>query len=145
LEEAVRRLTLALVLGLGCAHAAPGRSADLSANTPAQGRDLALEARLLYRVAACRGDAEVPKAWQAVVAQHCALLAPLVEGYQRDWLAVAAPFLAQLRPRDLPPFVVYPFGGGDLLSALATFPDANEYTTVSLEAAGDLRGLSRLG
>jgi hypothetical protein len=40
--------------------------------------------------------------------------------------------------------VVYPFGGGDLSTALATFPDAIEITTLSLEAAGDPRTLERL-
>jgi hypothetical protein len=34
---------------------------------------------------------------------------------------------------------VYPFGGGDLASALATFPEALEITTISLEPAGDVR------
>jgi hypothetical protein len=40
--------------------------------------------------------------------------------------------------------VVYPFGGGDLTSALATFPDADEITTISLEPAGDVRPIDRL-
>jgi hypothetical protein len=40
--------------------------------------------------------------------------------------------------------VVYPFGGGDLLSALVAFPDATEITTISLELAGDPRRLRTL-
>jgi hypothetical protein len=40
--------------------------------------------------------------------------------------------------------VVYPFGGGDLLSALVAFPDATEITTISLEQAGDPRRLRKL-
>jgi hypothetical protein len=32
---------------------------------------------------------------------------------------------------------VYPFGGGDLLSALVTYPAASEITTISLERSGD--------
>jgi hypothetical protein len=35
--------------------------------------------------------------------------------------------------------VIYPFGGGDLSTALVAFPDATEITTISLEAAGDVR------
>ena len=39
----------------------------------------------------------------------------------------------------MPKTVVYPFGGGDLISALVAFPDATEITTISLELAGDPR------
>lgn len=35
--------------------------------------------------------------------------------------------------------MVYPFGGGDLISSLAAFPEADETTTISLELAGDPR------
>jgi hypothetical protein len=47
------------------------------------------------------------------------------------------------RSLSSPPFV-YPFGGGDLVSALATFPDATEITTISLEPAGDVRPIDGL-
>jgi hypothetical protein len=47
-------------------------------------------------------------------------------------------------PKDVPKTVVYPFGGGDLLSALVAFPDATEITTISLELAGDPRRLRTL-
>ena len=40
--------------------------------------------------------------------------------------------------------MVYPFGGGDLMSALVTFPDAKEITTISLEHAGDPTRLGKL-
>src|SRR5205085_1911637 len=49
-----------------------------------------------------------------------------------------------VRPKGVPGVVVYPFGGGDLVSALATFPDATEITTISLEPAGDIRPVDRL-
>jgi hypothetical protein len=39
---------------------------------------------------------------------------------------------------------VYPFGGGDLISALTTYPEATEYTTMSLEHAGDPRRLTKI-
>jgi hypothetical protein len=47
-------------------------------------------------------------------------------------------------PAKLPTTVVYPFGGGDLLGALVTFPDARDVTTISLEHAGDPTRLATL-
>ncbi|MBA3538089.1 MAG: hypothetical protein H0T79_00530, partial [Deltaproteobacteria bacterium] len=47
-------------------------------------------------------------------------------------------------PKDVPATVVYPFGGGDLISALVAFPTATEITTISLEQAGDPRRLRTL-
>ena len=44
----------------------------------------------------------------------------------------------------MPKTVVYPFGGGDLISALVAFPEATEITTISLELAGDPRRLRTL-
>jgi hypothetical protein len=41
--------------------------------------------------------------------------------------------------------VVYPFGGGDLATMLAVYPDATEYTTLSLEGMGDPRPILALG
>lgn len=103
------------------------------------------EARAAFRVAACAGDdAWIPPGIdRALVDHHCALLRPAYDEYRREWLAVAGPFLGKLRPTGLPTTVVYPFGGGDLVTALATFPDATEITTISLEIAGDLRGVGR--
>ncbi len=69
---------------------------------------------------------------------------PRLAAYERDYLSKARPFLAARRPAHLPPAVVYPFGGGDLLTALTTYPDALEYTTLSLEHAGDPRRLEGL-
>jgi hypothetical protein len=66
-------------------------------------------------------------------------MADVYASYQKAWADPAQAFIAQLRPKDLPRAVVYPFGGGDLSSALAVFPDATELTTISLEAAGDVR------
>src|SRR6202042_2908543 len=66
------------------------------------------------------------------------------DDYKKSWVQVAEPFLATLRPKDLPGAVVYPFGGGDMVTALATFPDATEITTISLEPAGDIRPMDKL-
>lgn len=64
--------------------------------------------------------------------------------YRRAWVDKAKAFIAALRPADLPPIAVYPFGGGDLGSALTVFPDAIEITTLSLESAGDIRTIRGL-
>jgi hypothetical protein len=53
--------------------------------------------------------------------------------------------MSTVRPADAPTVVVYPFGGGDLSSALAVFPDATEITTLSLEPAGDVRTIDTIG
>ena len=94
---------------------------------------------------ACAGaDALVPaNIDRKLVDAHCEKLLPAFAEYKREWLDVAGPFLAKLRPSGLPRTVVYPFGGGDLVSALATYPDATEITTISLEIAGDVRGIDR--
>ena len=62
----------------------------------------------------------------------------------KRWLSQARPFLDQVVPPELPTRVVYPFGGGDLLTALVTFPNASEITTLSLEPAGDPRAIDFL-
>jgi hypothetical protein len=80
----------------------------------------------------------------AVVDDYCKWLIPRLAEWERDYLSKARPFLAARRPASLPSAVVYPFGGGDLLSALTTYPDALEYTTLSLEHAGDPQRLAGL-
>ena len=107
---------------------------------PLDGRDFLAEAQVLFRVAACGNSGEIPARFDAaVVAHHCDELARAYAEYRKTWVDVAMPFLAALRPKDLPRVVVYPFGGGDLVTALATFPDMAEITTISLEPAGDVR------
>src|SRR3954467_9930143 len=64
--------------------------------------------------------------------------------YTEKYVTPARAFCAPLRPASLPTTVVYPFGGGDLGSALVTFPDAREITTISLEHAGDPTRLAKL-
>lgn len=122
---------------------APGAEAP-SPQAPA-GADFVAEARLLTRLAACVGDGVLPSAWPALgVRAHCDSLQVLVERYRRRWIAPTQSYLSKLVPGDLPKRVVYPFGGGDLFTALHAFPSAEEYTTISLEDAGDIRGLARL-
>jgi hypothetical protein len=100
------------------------------------------DVQVLFRVAACAGDAPVPARFDArEVAAHCHALDRAVKDFRRHWLRRAGPFFAKLVPAGLPDVVVYPFGGGDLLAALLVFPEAREYTTLSLERAGDVRAL----
>ena len=114
---------------LGAAHA-----------EPAAGTDFGAEARVLFRVAACGGEDAIPARFSArSIAAHCKEMAQIYASYRKAWVDEAQGFIARLRPRDLPRVAVYPFGGGDLSSALAVYPDATELTTISLEAAGDVR------
>jgi hypothetical protein len=100
------------------------------------------EAQALFSIVICGGGpAWPPELDQAALKSHCATIDGLVQTYKTGWLAKAAPFLAGLRPPDLPRTVVYPFGGGDLLGALATFPVGDEYTLMSIEASADPRAL----
>ena len=105
-----------------------------------QGKDFAAEVKLLFRVAACSGDAPLPASIDAgIVKAHCDSLLPKIAAYRKKYVEVARPFLVALAPTDLPKVVVYPFGGGDLVTAFTAFPDAQELTTISLELTGDPR------
>lgn len=97
-----------------------------------------------FRVAACGNDGPLPpNVDPAAVEKHCAALKANYAEYKTEWLDVAGPFIAKIRPAGIPTTVVYPFGGGDLVSALATYPDGTEFTTISLEIAGDIRNVSK--
>ncbi|MEZ4404069.1 MAG: hypothetical protein R3B06_28870 [Kofleriaceae bacterium] len=101
-------------------------------------RDFTAEVQAMYRVVACGGQAALPAGVDAkLVDKHCQTLTPWYAELHGHYVDPATPFLAGLRPAGLPTTVVYPFGGGDLLSALITYPDATEITTISLEHAGD--------
>jgi hypothetical protein len=108
------------------------------------GKDFADEVKLLYRVVACGSDGALPDGLPdgldaRVVKAHCDDILPKIAAYKRRYVGVAKPFLGALLPAALPDKVVYPFGGGDLVTALTTYPDAHEITTVSLELTGDPR------
>jgi hypothetical protein len=134
----------------GAATSEGGAVAAADAGGPAPEEPLAgtpytKEIQAAFRVAACAGDDSFIPAGidKKMVDNHCATLKSGYEEYKREWIDVAGPFLAKLRPANLPKQVVYPFGGGDLVTALATFPDATELTTISLEIAGDIRGITK--
>jgi len=92
------------------------------------------EIRTLYRIAACGGDDAIADKYSTrTVVAHCKEMDAVYKSYKKEWSDQAEAFIGDLRPRDIPKTVVYPFGGGDLTSALTVFPDASEITTISLE------------
>ncbi len=114
-------------------------------DTGAGGEDFGAEAKLLYRVVACSGNAPLPANLDPkIIDRHCQPLRARMNRYRRVYLARAQPFLAALRPSGLPDTVVYPFGGGDLLAALTTYPDARRINTLSLELSGDPRRITSI-
>jgi hypothetical protein len=107
--------------------------------------DFLADAKLFYRVVACGGTDPLPAGIDGpTVETHCAEMAKRFQHYTEKYVTPARTFFAPLRPATVPPTVVYPFGGGDLGSALVTFPDAREITTISLEHAGDPTRLAKL-
>ncbi|MBA3541645.1 MAG: hypothetical protein H0T79_18670 [Deltaproteobacteria bacterium] len=113
--------------------------------TGTTGTDYASQAKILYRVAACGGQDEVPERFsKPVILSHCKEMSRIYASYKKAWADQAKRFIGDLRPADAPKTVVYPFGGGDLVSALVVYPDATELTTISLEAAGDARTIDTI-
>ncbi|MEO8700242.1 MAG: hypothetical protein ABI867_09365 [Kofleriaceae bacterium] len=105
-------------------------------------RDFTTETRAVRAVAACGEPA--PTGYDKVtIAQHCRELAVLISRWRTNWFVKAQPFLAEhvVKP---PTTVVYPFGGGDVVTMLTVYPDATDYTTLSLEGIGDPRPLAAL-
>lgn len=145
---------IVLLVGVGCgapraaepgASPAPAAPPSAAATPAPEGQDFIDDLRLLTRALACTGDGAPPATLDArVLAAHCSAFTPRMQGYRERYLKLAGPFLASLRPAGLPTSVVYPAGGGDLLSALTTYPDAREITTLSLELSGDPRRLRQL-
>jgi hypothetical protein len=118
---------------------------EAAAEDEGPGKDFAEEVHLLFRVAACGADDPIPEGLDAkVVKAHCDEILPKIASYKKRYVGVAKPFLTGLLPPGLPDKVVYPFGGGDLVTALTTYPDAREITTVSLELTGDPRRIRRM-
>ncbi|HSK05694.1 MAG TPA: hypothetical protein VK932_30810 [Kofleriaceae bacterium] len=107
-------------------------------------RDFTAEARALFAVAAC-GEAPPAGYDAAVVSAHCKELAKPLASWRKHWRDLAAPFFQALLGGKYPQAIVYPFGGGDLSTLLVVYPDATEYTTLSLEGMGDPRPIASLG
>jgi hypothetical protein len=138
-------LTAASVISAGAAplRAEPARA--MPARPEPAGTDFGPQVRAMFRVAACGSSDPIPERFSVrAITAHCKDMAAIYASYKRSWADEAERFIATLRPKDLPRSLVYPFGGGDLSSALAVYPDATELTTVSLEAAGDVRAIDTI-
>jgi hypothetical protein len=120
--------------------------ADAPAAAGAAGAaDFLADAKVFYRVVGCGGADALPAGFDAkVVDAHCADMAKRIQRFKDKYVTPAGAFIATVRPAGLPTTVVYPFGGGDLGSALIAYPDAREITTISLEHAGDPTRLAKL-
>lgn len=109
------------------------------------GADFTVEAKALYRIVACGGDEPIADpAIARVVERHCRWVRERLTKYRATYIDGGRAFFDSIKPAGLPTTVVYPFGGGDLISALAAFPEATEITTISLELAGDPRRITTL-
>lgn len=120
------------------------------------GADFIDDAKLLYRVAACggagtplpsvlsQGDGKIAARLDKLVEHHCTLILSRIAEFRTTYFGKGRAWFDEVVPGDVPKTVVYPFGGGDLLSALVAFPGATEITTISLELAGDPRRLRTL-
>jgi hypothetical protein len=134
MRRALTAIASALALGLAPVGAAR-----------ADGADYIKDARLYYRAVACMGTDPLPPGLDAaVIDAHCEEMQRRYARFAERYIAPAQAFFASVRPPGLPTTVVYPFGGGDLVGALVTFPDAREITTISLEHAGDPTRLAGL-
>lgn len=127
---------------LSLAFAVVVAAADAGSNdAPAEFID---DVRLVYQVVTCQpGDVPAPLDAKTVEA-YCKQMNPKFERFRTHWGVTAKEFIAAQRPANLPAELVYPFGGGDLMMALTSFPDATVLTTMSLELAGDPRRLKTL-
>ncbi len=117
----------------------------LAGSAGAEGHDFIDDAKLLYRIAACGGtSAPVDSSMQKVVDKHCKQIGEKLAEFRGAYFEKHRSWFDAVVPKTVPKTVVYPFGGGDLISALVAFPDATDITTVSLELAGDPRRLRTL-
>lgn len=165
LSPLLASLPVALLAALTDGASAPGpadANVAVASAASGDGDDFITDARLLYRIAACpptttpttttpttttpakpaaRTTTPPPDALSGalpeIAEQHCRQMRLLIDRWRHRWLDKAVPFLAGLVPAGLPAEVVYPFGGGDLFTALATFPHASTITTLSLEPSGN--------
>jgi hypothetical protein len=103
------------------------------------------QAKELLVVGACADGTPPASIKPELVKAHCKSVKETQAEYEKRWLSEAKPFFAAHTPTSgIPKSVVYPFGGGDLSTALTVFPDADEITTLSLEPAGDPRTIDKL-
>jgi hypothetical protein len=109
-----------------------------------KGVDFIDDAKLLYRIAACGGTDRIDDKLTTIVDKHCKAINEKLDKFKAEYFGKNREWFTAVVPKDVPKTIVYPFGGGDLVSALVAFPDATEITTISLELAGDPRRLRTL-
>jgi hypothetical protein len=119
-------------------------SATAHADGKKPGVDFIDDAKLLYRIAACGGSEAIDDKLTKIVDKHCKAINEKLDKFRAEYFGKNREWFTAVVPKDAPKTVVYPFGGGDLLSALVAFPEATEITTISLELAGDPRRLRTL-
>src|SRR6478735_5239232 len=117
---------------------------SLATPAAAEGVDFIADAKLLYRVAACgnadqplpdaitKGDPKQAKEVGKIVDRHCKRILEYMGKFRAQYFEKGRAWFDEVVPKDVPATVVYPFGGGDLISALVAFPTATEITTISL-------------
>ena len=100
----------------------------------AEGADFTEDAKLLYRVAACgnadqplpesltKGDAKRTKELTKIVDAHCKRILEYMAKFRGQYFDKGRTWFDEVVPKTVPTTVVYPFGGGDLISALVAFP-----------------------
>src|SRR3954471_19890150 len=115
-----------LRLGLAAALVATFATREAAA----EGVDFIEDAKLLYRVAACgnadqplpealtRGDEKRTKELSKVVDRHCKRILEYMGKFRTQYFDKGRAWFDEVVPKDVPATVVYPFGGGDLISAL---------------------------
>jgi hypothetical protein len=132
-------------MAIDAAVAIDGGAAPVAPTTSSGGVDFIEDGKLLYRIAAC-GNTETPvdEAQTKIVERHCKRILEYITKFRAEYFEKHRAWFEKVVPKDAPRVVVYPFGGGDLISALVAFPDAREITTISLEQAGDPRRLKTL-
>ncbi|NVB78891.1 MAG: hypothetical protein HOV81_10885 [Kofleriaceae bacterium] len=145
----MRRTLLSLCFVAASSLAAAADPAPVAKPAPApvaQGDavDFIADAKLLYRIAACGGTTALDPKLEKIVAAHCKAITEKLDAFRAQYFDKNRTWFDKVVPKDVPKTVVYPFGGGDLLSALVAFPEATEVTTISLELAGDPRRLKTL-
>jgi hypothetical protein len=127
-----------------CAPVEPCEVPQGGAALPAQElpADFAAEARQLLDLVSCRGSA--PAGIDAAAVK--AFCAPKEKARREERVRAARAAvhagLPQPRPEKLPSVVVYPLSGGDLLGALAAYPEARNFTLTTRSPAGDPRPAS---
>ena len=105
--------------------------------------DFIADVKPLYDVVTCQGT-PLTQLDAKTLAAYCAGQNKRYDHFRSRWAVTASKFVGDLLPPELPEELVYPFGGGDLMAALALFPKAKVITTLSLELAGDPRRLPGL-